>query len=904
MNQDTYNSTVGLETVRPPYVQADVSVGRALQGLGAATGNTAEQLEEYQQKESQLWVITSMAEREKKFSAKLASATYQDGGVQPGFYKQLNEEMDADYKELLNNAPSEHAKHLVTARYVGMATQFGEHAMRMEAATNRGNILGMAQAAVSDSAQASIVDGDFNRSAETVAVIAKNLKGMVPPGQIAAFEESAQRTLDKAQTDATLQAQGPGATADAMEAGQIGQTMPQEYRAATIASLRRNQNIAHVAGQSQADVATNVTLAKIENGVSDDDANVSSVRQAYITAHSTALNGAARTRQATEAAAAFDQQLGKARFSYSVKQDFLSLPVGQHEQMLQKVADEFGAGSPQWQVVAKISNELSRQAKNDPVGYVLNDPLLSKEYNESMVSGEPQKIQSAFAKVVAAQEQAGIKPRVFTPSQATQLSQNITAMLRGTAVTQADGSQKQYGAVDAVQAIQSIDKQYGPFSHKVFEELATAPVKEARLPMEAQYIAGLPSNDPRALIIAQAMRTPRQDVDAKAQGVGNKWSKDKESKISDALQTNDTWRQFSQTNAVNAPESVKLHEEMIHRQADFLMFSGQAKSEADAVEKAIGNTVGAVFQFKGGLQIPTYDDNGKMRGSSDVSTITNNLDFLQQYLIKNQKIDVAINTGNIKDEGFLQSLFRNARNNTGWQTVADGKGAQLMNGTYFNGRFMPTGPAMMDGKPVIVDYSKAETFPASGGVLSDVPLLDASHDPKVLKAMTGERDRVFQSLFRPATEPQQAVNSNKAAPAAPAKVDDSLSNHLPEPLKKLSGTFHEQANRYGLDPALLAAISMHETGQGTSKAFRDGNNAMGVSNESGPVAFTEPGASISKMAKQIATSPLYAKYRQSGDLADLASVYAPVGAKNDPRGLNKDWHTGVSKFYKQLKGDS
>ena len=35
-----------------------------------------------------------------------------------------------------------------------------------------------------------------------------------------------------------------------------------------------------------------------------------------------------------------------------------------------------------------------------------------------------------------------------------------------------------------------------------------------------------------------------------------------------------------------------------------------------------------------------------------------------------------------------------------------------------------------------------------------------------------------------------------------------------------------------------------------------------------------------------------------GYLAYLGSKYAPIGAKNDPNGLNRNWVTNVSKLYK------
>jgi Protein of unknown function (DUF719). len=37
-------------------------------------------------------------------------------------------------------------------------------------------------------------------------------------------------------------------------------------------------------------------------------------------------------------------------------------------------------------------------------------------------------------------------------------------------------------------------------------------------------------------------------------------------------------------------------------------------------------------------------------------------------------------------------------------------------------------------------------------------------------------------------------------------------------------------------------------------------------------------------------------------IEQISKKYAPVGASNDPSGLNKNWVNGVTKIYNQLKG--
>ena len=125
---------------------------------------------------------------------------------------------------------------------------------------------------------------------------------------------------------------------------------------------------------------------------------------------------------------------------------------------------------------------------------------------------------------------------------------------------------------------------------------------------------------------------------------------------------------------------------------------------------------------------------------------------------------------------------------------------------------------------------------------------------------------------------------------------------LPAPLRKYASSFVEQGTKYGVDPALLAAISMHETANGKSSAFRNKNNAMGVSNASGPIQMGSVEASIEKMANLLGKGINQGKgpYANAKSIEDIAKRYAPIGAGNDPRGLNKYWTNGVSSNYEKL----
>ena len=131
---------------------------------------------------------------------------------------------------------------------------------------------------------------------------------------------------------------------------------------------------------------------------------------------------------------------------------------------------------------------------------------------------------------------------------------------------------------------------------------------------------------------------------------------------------------------------------------------------------------------------------------------------------------------------------------------------------------------------------------------------------------------------------------------------NNLGSNLPNTLKPFAGDFQTFGSKYKVDPNLLAAIAMHETGNGTSSAFRNKNNAMGVSNESGPIQMGSVPESIERMARLLGqginegTGP-YAGVKSIGD---IASIYAPQGAGNDPNNLNQNWTSGVTSNLQKL----
>ncbi|MEK3717905.1 glucosaminidase domain-containing protein [Paenibacillus sp. FSL R7-0333] len=118
-------------------------------------------------------------------------------------------------------------------------------------------------------------------------------------------------------------------------------------------------------------------------------------------------------------------------------------------------------------------------------------------------------------------------------------------------------------------------------------------------------------------------------------------------------------------------------------------------------------------------------------------------------------------------------------------------------------------------------------------------------------------------------------------------------------LKNTGDIFASVGAKYGIDPALLAAIAVHETGNGTSNAVRNKNNVGGMMGKNGLMTFDSIEQGIDKMA-----SNLKRNYFDKGltTIEQIQRKYAPNGAANDPTNLNSYWVSGVSKYYKQFGG--
>lgn len=148
-------------------------------------------------------------------------------------------------------------------------------------------------------------------------------------------------------------------------------------------------------------------------------------------------------------------------------------------------------------------------------------------------------------------------------------------------------------------------------------------------------------------------------------------------------------------------------------------------------------------------------------------------------------------------------------------------------------------------------------------------------------------------------DPDQLMKEQEAA--LPAGKSVKLNKSALGGLAPYKQAFIDAGRKYGMTPDQVKigmAIAMHETGKGTSAAFRNKNNSMGISpNGGGPRSFGSVEEGIDYGMRNLKRN-----YFDKGltTIEQIGAVYAPIGADNDPRNLNQHWVKGVRKYYNSL----
>ncbi|SJP64486.1 Gamma-D-glutamyl-L-lysine endopeptidase [Clostridioides difficile] len=138
---------------------------------------------------------------------------------------------------------------------------------------------------------------------------------------------------------------------------------------------------------------------------------------------------------------------------------------------------------------------------------------------------------------------------------------------------------------------------------------------------------------------------------------------------------------------------------------------------------------------------------------------------------------------------------------------------------------------------------------------------------------------------------------NGPAQSTTSKEDTDMANKINKLLKgKLSNTgniFVKYSNAYKVNPALMAAISMHESARGTSNIANTKNNFFGMRIDGKYLSFSSTDEGIKR-----GISNLSRNYIHTGRKT-LESIRNKYSSSSD-----KEWVKCVSSFYKQITGNS
>lgn len=106
---------------------------------------------------------------------------------------------------------------------------------------------------------------------------------------------------------------------------------------------------------------------------------------------------------------------------------------------------------------------------------------------------------------------------------------------------------------------------------------------------------------------------------------------------------------------------------------------------------------------------------------------------------------------------------------------------------------------------------------------------------------------------------------------------------------------------YRVDKYLLEAIIIHETGNYTSKLYKNNNNVCGMRYENSYefVSYVNVEQSIISCARNLKFNYLDMGYLS---IKSIGSKYAPINDTSDTKGLNNHWVEAVTRIYNKLKG--
>ena len=191
----------------------------------------------------------------------------------------------------------------------------------------------------------------------------------------------------------------------------------------------------------------------------------------------------------------------------------------------------------------------------------------------------------------------------------------------------------------------------------------------------------------------------------------------------------------------------------------------------------------------------------------------------------------------------------------------------------------------------------------AGAEPSPTPSPTPTPHPDTLKAEEFQKQVEFlKSKLKSVEEENKQIKSEvKSNNQKREKIIKAISFNLGGVFKGKADFIYNTSRKYNLNPLLVTAIMYHETGNGTSWACTTKNNPAGLMGSRGLMQFATIENGIEKMCKVL--KELYID-KGLTSIEEIQKKYCPIGAENDPKGLNKHWLPNVTSKYEKIIADA
>lgn len=208
------------------------------------------------------------------------------------------------------------------------------------------------------------------------------------------------------------------------------------------------------------------------------------------------------------------------------------------------------------------------------------------------------------------------------------------------------------------------------------------------------------------------------------------------------------------------------------------------------------------------------------------------------------------------------------------------------------------------------DYSNSRKFLA-GALISVLLTAGGCMGIKTLIDNSGKQNRNYLERKVYGPDKKEQIIYEAFMKDTKETSHQNYKNRIKDFPKNELDIIYKTADRVGINPALLMAIRKHENGKVYYFGVMPGNSRYKEDKgiiENGNFKYYK-----NRFEKQCNWSAItikknFERYLKSDKKYDFISFmqkeYCPIGAENDPRGLNKYWEGNVKKYFQRYKIDS